>query len=37
MISRRHFIAALAATVAAATRPALAAQPSNIDVYLDPT
>jgi len=37
MISRRYFIAALAAAVAAATGSVLAAQSSNVDVYLDPS
>lgn len=35
MMSRRHFIAALA--VAGATGQAFAAQSSTVDVYLDPT
>jgi hypothetical protein len=35
MTSRRDFIAALAATVA--TGIVSAAQPTNVDVYLDPT
>jgi hypothetical protein len=35
MTSRRDFIATLAAAIA--TGSVLAAQPTNVDVYLDPT